>query len=179
MNVHLLAHSTGAFVIREAFDDADDHKSLARHNWTVSQIAFISADVSAKSMGEKDSKSSSLYRHCIRLTNYTNKFDKVLKLSNIKRVGVAPRVGRIGLPDDAPDKAVEVDCSDYFASLKEPPRSGNAFKGTWEHSWHIGNDVFFKDLYHVLRGDEDRHMIPTRERLVRNRLKLTAPETQP
>jgi esterase/lipase superfamily enzyme len=177
VNVHLLAHSTGAFVIREAFDDADDHRGLAHHNWTVSQIAFIGADVAAKSMSKRDSKSSSIYRHCIRLTNYSNKYDKVLKLSNIKRVGVAPRVGRIGLPDDASDKAVDIDCSQYFKSITKPT-SGNAFKGTWEHSWHIGNDVFFEDLYHTLRGDWDRHMIPTREQVSERRLKLKANDAE-
>jgi len=171
VNVHLLAHSTGAFVIREAFDDADDHKNLAHTNWTVSQVAFIGADVAAKSMNARDSKSSSIYRHCIRLTNYTNKYDKVLKLSNIKRVGVAPRVGRIGLPDNAPDKAVDIDCSEYFDGINKPS-SSNAFKGTWEHSWHIGNKVFFKDLYHTICGDIDRHMIPGRVKVSENQLKL-------
>src|SRR5215831_10010180 len=29
-NVHLLAHSTGAYVIREAFDDADDNDQIAK-----------------------------------------------------------------------------------------------------------------------------------------------------
>ena len=173
VNVHLLAHSTGAFVIREAFDDADDHKHLAHHNWTVSQIALIGADISAKSMSAGDSKSSSIYRHCIRLTNYTNKYDKVLKLSNIKRVGVAPRVGRTGLPSNAPGKAVDIDCSEYFDSINKP-NSPNAFKGTWEHSWHIGNKSFFKDLYHTLRGDIDRHMIPGRVKVAQNQLKLKA-----
>jgi hypothetical protein len=171
VNVHLLAHSTGAFVIREAFDDADDHKHLAHHNWTVSQIAFIAADVSAKSMSAGDSKSSSIYRHCIRLTNYSNRYDKVLKLSNIKRVGVAPRAGRIGLPDNAHSKAVDIDCSDYFISI-EKPSSASAFKGTWEHSWHIGNEMFFEDLHHTLCGDVDRHKIPTRLSLGPNRLQL-------
>jgi esterase/lipase superfamily enzyme len=173
VNVHLLAHSTGAFVIREAFDDADDHKYLAHHNWTVSQIAFIAADVSAKSMRASDSKSSSIYRHCIRLTNYSNRYDKVLKLSNIKRVGVAPRAGRVGLPGDAHSKAADVDCSDYFIGI-DKPASANAFKGTWEHSWHIGNEVFFEDLYHTLCGDVDRHKIPTRLSLGHNQLQLKA-----
>ncbi len=68
INVHLLAHSTGAYVVREAFDDADDRPSVAASNWTVSQIMFIGADVSAKSMSAHNAKSSSIYRHCVRLT---------------------------------------------------------------------------------------------------------------
>jgi alpha-beta hydrolase superfamily lysophospholipase len=47
INVHLLAHSTGAYVVREAFDDADDRRAIAMVNWTASQVAFIGADVFA------------------------------------------------------------------------------------------------------------------------------------
>lgn len=161
INIHLVAHSTGAYVIREAFDDADDRPKIAAFNWTVSQIALLSADVSSRSMSEFDSKSNSIYRHCVRLTNYSSRFDKVLKLSNMKRLGVAPRVGRIGLPHDASEKAVNVDCSDYFKTLK---KDKSEFNGTWEHSWHIGDPLFAKDLYLTLQGDIDRFAIPTRVR---------------
>jgi len=159
LNVHLLAHSTGAYVIREAFDDADDRPKIALTNWSVSQICYIGADVSSKSMKASDSKSSSIYRHCARLTNYWNPYDSVLKLSNVKRVGVAPRVGRIGLPDTAPQKSVDVDCGDYFDSLD----ADNAtFHGTFCHSWHVGDKLFAEDLMHTLAGDIDRNRIPTR-----------------
>lgn len=167
-NVHLLAHSTGAYVIREAFDDADDRRNIAATNWTASQIALIGADVSARSMSGQDSKSSSLYRHCVRLTNYQNPYDSVLKLSNIKRMGVAPRVGRIGLPDDAPPKAVNVNCGPYFTSLE----AVNAGPGVWEHSWYFGDQGFADDLAHTLAGDVDRDYIPTRRRDDRGRLRL-------
>ena len=110
INVHLLGHSTGAYVIREAFDDADD-ASLANNSWLVSQIALIGGDVSSASLSDTTASAESLYRHCTRLTNYSNRHDAVLKLSNAKRVGMAPRVGRVGLPTDAPSKAVDIDCS--------------------------------------------------------------------
>ncbi len=159
-NVHLLAHSTGAYVIREAFDDADDRRNIAAVNWTVSQVAFIGADVSARSMRATDSKASSIYRHCVRLTNYQNPFDSVLKLSNIKRVGVAPRVGRVGLPDEAPIKAVNINCGRHFRSLPEDPN----VPGAWVHSWHFGDRSFARDLVYTLQGDIDRNFIPTRSR---------------
>ncbi len=168
INVHLLAHSTGAYVIREAFDDADDRSNIASVNWTVSQICLIGADVSKKSMSVNDSKSSSIYRHCVRLTNYQNPYDSVLKLSNIKRVGVAPRIGRVGMPDDAPGKAVNVSCGDYFVSKKE---SSSTFTGSFDHSWHIGDKLFAKDLLFTLHGDIDRQFIPTRK-LEQDRLVL-------
>lgn len=168
INVHLLAHSTGAYVIREGFDDADDRRHIADKNWSVSQIAFIAADVSSRSMRADDSKSSSIYRHCVRLTNYQNPYDSVLKLSNIKRVGVAPRVGRTGLNDDAPEKAVNVNCGAYFRGLDEDPDS----LGSWSHSWHFGDDHFAKDLALTLAGDIDRNYIPTRRRDERGELHL-------
>ncbi len=170
INVHLVAHSTGAYVIREAFDDADDRPNIAAVNWTVSQICLIGADVSSKSMSSSDSKSSSIYRHCVRLTNYQNPFDSVLKLSNIKRVGVAPRVGRIGMPDDIPQNAVNVNCGDYFSTKVE---STSEFIGSFEHSWHIGDPKFTKDLFLTIQGDIDRNFLPTRV-LDRGDLKLTS-----
>ncbi|ASK70546.1 hypothetical protein CF168_17690 [Shewanella bicestrii] len=166
LNMHLIGHSTGAYVIREAFDDADD-TALPNNSWSVSQIVFIAADVSSGSMGEGNSSTDSLYRHCYRLTNYSNKHDSVLKLSNAKRLGVAPRVGRVGLPDNFPYKAVNVDCSNYFLQLKDDSntkKNDQAFTfGTFEHSWHIGNKLFTVDLFETLKGDLDREVIPTRE----------------
>jgi hypothetical protein len=67
----------------------------------------------------------------------------VLKLSNVKRIGVAPRAGRVGLPESAPAKAVGVDCGARF--LKAHPTT---------------NPVFLKDL--TLADEMDRNVIPTR-----------------
>jgi esterase/lipase superfamily enzyme len=158
-NVHVLAHSMGAFVVREAFDDADDRRFVASVNWTVSQIAFISADISARSMSAQDSKTSSLFRHCVRLTNYQNPFDSVLKLSNVKRVGVAPRVGRVGLPAGAPEKSVNIGCGPYFHELPEKADT----LGSWAHSWQFADEGFAKDLALTLHGDIDRSFLPTRK----------------
>jgi alpha-beta hydrolase superfamily lysophospholipase len=72
INLRLLAHSTGGFIIREAFDDADDRNSIAKTNWSVSQICFVAADVSFKDMVETSSNPNTLYHHCVRLTNYDN-----------------------------------------------------------------------------------------------------------
>ncbi|MEO9827127.1 MAG: alpha/beta hydrolase [Paracoccaceae bacterium] len=40
INTHLIAHSMGAYVVREAFDDADDRPAIAAKSWSVSQILF-------------------------------------------------------------------------------------------------------------------------------------------
>lgn len=174
INVHLLGHSTGAYVIREAFDDADDTE-MSNASWMVSQIAFIGGDISSASMVADSDSTQSLYRHCIRLTNYSNRSDSVLKLSNVKRVGMAPRVGRIGLPENHPDKAVDVDCTGYFSQLNSDAAVKAADQreaiGSFDHSWHIGNRVFAADLFETLRGDLDRAVIPSR-RMDGGRLQL-------
>ena len=159
IDVHLLGHSTGAYVIREAFADAEQHASLSQANWTVSQVAFIGADVSAASMSADNSKSRALFRRSVRITNYASRFDRALRISNVKRLGTAPRLGRVGLPPDAHSKAVDVDCSRHWRTLKE---SGSGVIGDFTHSWHFDDPLFAKDLVHTIRGDIDRHRIPTR-----------------
>lgn len=165
INVHLLGHSTGAYVIREAFDDADD-ALLAQLSWVISQVMFISGDVSAASMSGNNPSSEAIYRHCVRFTNYSNRFDSVLKLSNAKRVGMSPRVGRDGLPAGTPAKAVNVDCSSYFNRLDSDPSVKKTDQvaeiGAFDHSWQIGNKIFTRDLFETIKGDLDRSVIPTR-----------------
>lgn len=174
INVHLLAHSTGAYVVQEAFDDADDHAAIASINWTVSQIAFISGDISSNSMEAGDLETELIYRHCLRLTNYSNTHDEVLQISNVKRIGVAPRVGRIGLPDLAPPLALNVDCSAYYqASVAGTVGVVDSISGS--HSWQFTNMVFACDLAQTLNGNRDRGVITTRKTLGFNRYALQYP----
>lgn len=166
INVHVLGHSTGAYVIREAFDDADD-TGLPNAGWSVSQVVFAAGDVSADSMSASDSGAKSIYRHCVRLTNYFSRHDEALDLSNVKRLGTAPRAGRIGLPDDAPSNAVNIECTNYYEQLTQVGSNITAidepsgFVGMQSHSWYFGNKMFTKDLFCVLIG-KDRTTIPTR-----------------
>jgi hypothetical protein len=158
INLHILAHSMGSYVLREAFDDADDRPAVAATSWSVSQIMLISGDISASSMGSDNPKTSSLYRHCVRLTNYHNPFDSVLSLSNIKRVGVSPRAGRIGLPDTRPSKAVNVDCGAHYNAHKD------AFDhlSNDDHIWYFYDQTFMRDAFETIEGHVDRNEISTR-----------------
>lgn len=158
INVHILAHSMGCYVVREAFDHADDMPHVAANSWSASQVILLSADVSSGSLREGNPKCSSLYRHCVRLTNFFNPFDDALKLSDIKRIGVSPRAGRIGLPRRHPQKAVNVDCGDYFKANKTRfEKLKNA-----GHTWYFDDQKLLKDVYQTIMGDIDRHSIPGR-----------------
>jgi esterase/lipase superfamily enzyme len=162
INVHVLGHSTGAYVIREAFDDADDTK-LENGGWRVSQVLFIAGDVSAASMSSGDKGAASIYGHGVRMTNYWNRHDQALDISNVKRVGIAPRVGRIGLPADAPSTAVNVDCTPYYEVFEANAGADQpgGVVGIQSHSWYFGNMVFARDLFQTLIGI-DRTVITTR-----------------
>ncbi|MFI8481299.1 alpha/beta hydrolase [Pseudomonas sp. NPDC078700] len=173
VNTHILAHSMGAYVVREAFDDADDAR-LENNSWMISQLLFIGADISSGSLSEGNATSDSLYRHSTRLTNYFSLGDSVLKLSNVKRAGVAPRAGRIGLPPLAPNTSADIDCSLYHQALLENESlqaadQPNGFHGNKNHSWFFGNRVFTLDLFETLKGDLDRSILPTRSPAVAQR----------
>lgn len=176
INIHVLCHSTGAYVLREAFDDADD-TALKQSSWTVSQILFAAGDVSSDSMSEGNAGAASIYNHCLRLTNYWNAHDVVLDISNVKRVGVAPRVGRVGLPDDAPSRSVNVSCTIYYEKLDKDPAvlaadQPGGIQGVSSHSWYFGNAIFTHDLFCTIIGTEP-DVMPTRTHASDGSLQLT------
>ncbi|MUI55060.1 alpha/beta hydrolase [Aliivibrio fischeri] len=170
IDIHLLGHSTGAYVIREAFYQASKNRTLQRIHWNVSQICFIGGDIAQKSLTQCDNKSAPMFAQSSRITNYQSPYDNALKISNIKRAGLFPRCGRVGLPSDAPSNLVNVHCGDHWKLLTEPEE--NKAIGNWSHSWHFHCNHFMEDLAHTLKGDIDRHAIPTRE-CVNGELRLT------
>lgn len=159
INVHLLGHSTGAYVIMDAFANAAKKGALYKKPWRIGQVAFIGGDVSSASLQDGSDWSAPMFARIFRLTNYSNRYDKLLGLSNMKRLGTSPRAGRVGLPLLSPAKAVNVDCSDYF--LSKDPRTAR-FVGTFNHSWYIGDLEFALDLAMTLEGEIDRQAITTR-----------------
>lgn len=160
-NVHLLGHSTGAYVIMTAFAEAEKKGDFYKDDWRVGQVAFIAGDVSHSSLDAADQWAKPMFDRIMRLTNYQNGYDNILAVSNAKRLGVSPRAGRVGLSGQAHPKAVNVDCSEYYSTL-DPHTQGTKI-GTWCHSWHIGNRVFSRDLAMAMEGRIDRHHIPTRK----------------
>lgn len=161
-NIHLLGHSTGAYVIMEGFAAAQKVGDFYKESWRIGQVAFIGGDVSSDSLDSNSDWNKPMFARIMRLTNYANGFDDVLAVSNAKRLGTQPRVGRVGLGKNANTKAVNVDCSGYFRALD--PDSQQNKVGWWNHSWHIGNPVWTLDLAMALEGRYDRNVIPTREK---------------
>jgi len=159
-NIHLLGHSTGAYLIMEACAQAQKKGSLFKQDWRIGQVAFIGGDVSSSALAADSAWGGPIFEHALRITNYSNPYDSVLAISNAKRLGSAPRAGRVGAPQPgAHPKVANVDCGDYFKTLNPKQQR---FEGTFCHSWHIGNSVFARDLALTLTGGIDRNAIPTR-----------------
>lgn len=146
----------GAYVVREALDHADDGTTTGT-DWMLNQLVMIAGDVDAQDFVPGNKDTESMLGHTYRLTNYFNRYDEVLQISNVKRAGVAPRVGRVGLPDDSPVNTVNVDCSDHFAGL---PRPGDPVAAaSWSHSWYLTDATFYADLAETLSGKVDRTVV--------------------
>jgi hypothetical protein len=168
INISIIAHSTGAYVVNEAFNDARTTKDTADNNWVVSQILFIGGDISSDSMNTKDGEV--IYQHCNRLTNYYNPYDSILSISNAKRLGFKARVGRVGLPDDSPTKGVDVNCGNHYNEHKQKYEA--IVKGAPSHSWYLYSDIWYKDAVMTIMGELDRNVIPTRTLDSNNELSL-------
>ena len=56
IDMHVLAHSMVAYVVREAFDDVDDTADIAQKSWSVSQVMLVGADVSVASLSAGNPK---------------------------------------------------------------------------------------------------------------------------
>jgi esterase/lipase superfamily enzyme len=175
-NVHLLGHSTGAFVIVEAFALAEKVGELFRSDYRIGQVGFVGADVSCSSLDDGGEWAAPMFKRINRLTNYSNGFDSVLAVSNAKRLGTKPRSGRVGLSQQHHPKAVNVDTSDYFCT-KDPKKS--EFVGTFNHSWHIGDALWARDFAMTLEGRIDRNHLPTRTGAPALKLVLDASVARP
>jgi hypothetical protein len=126
----------------------------------------MGGDISVGSLEPDTPKSSSLYRHCARLPNYYNPHADTLSISAVKRVGVAPRAGRVGLTKPFHPKAANVYCGLRYKS--QPHQDGlNA-----GHVWYFDDSYFLLDVFHNISGQLDRHEFPTRSVTDRGNLAL-------
>lgn len=178
INVHIMAHSMGCFVTQQAVTWAYQD---VRPAWRIGQVMLVAADVDYSVFAADNTSAKSFAQYSGRLTAYVNKYDKALLASNVKRLTLAPRLGRVGLPDAAPPLMCEVDCSDLFKSVSSSLIDDLSPVVT--HSFYFDQPQFWRDAVLTLMGGLDRNVIPTRapnpERSVPNRFVLNtkAPST--
>jgi len=162
VTVNVVCHSMGAYVLREALDHADDGIATGS-DWMLGQLVMVAGDVEASSFVDGDKDTESMFGHAYRLSNYFNRADEVLQISNAKHAGVEPRVGRVGLPPNAPKKTVNLDCTGRYQNLEPPDRLDPIKVAEFSHSWYFGDARFYADLAQTLRGALDRSVVAGRE----------------
>ncbi len=163
VNVHLIAHSMGGFVVREAFRSMDKGRDANLANdWRIGQLVLFAADISSNCFALGNPDMLPVFRHCGRLTNYYSGYDHALAASNVKNIDFSSRVGRVGMPLKTPanDKALDVDCGPRYAAV--PDRKLKIIDGMVSHSWYLEDGLWYDDLAHTLKGQLDRNVIPTR-----------------
>lgn len=161
VRVNALAHSMGAFVLRAALGHADDG-DVTGADWMLGQLVMVSGDVEASAFASGDKDTQSMMGHAYRLTNYFNRYDEALLISNAKRAGVEDRVGRIGLPPGAPASTVNVDCSLRYEAIPDPDPLNPIKTAEFSHSWYFSDANFYRDLAQTFRGAVDRNVVAKR-----------------
>jgi esterase/lipase superfamily enzyme len=171
IKIHVMAHSMGGFVVREAFRAVDKGRnSDLANDWRIGQLVLFAADISSECFALNDTEMVPVFNHCGRLTNYFSGYDEALAVSNVKNIDISSRVGRVGMPIDTPahEKAVDVDCGPRYAAIPENERKQNLKKvidDMVSHSWYLGDPIWYDDLAYTLKGQVDRNSIPTRTRV--------------
>jgi len=174
INVHVMAHSMGAFVVRESFRAVDKGRDADLANdWRIGQLVLFAADISSDCFALNQTEMVPVFNHCGRLTNYFSGYDKALAVSNVKNIDISSRVGRVGMPADTPanEKAVDVDCGPRYAAIPEAQRKAQldlVIDGMVSHSWYLGDSIWYDDLAFTLKGEIDRNSIPTRTIIEKN-----------
>jgi hypothetical protein len=161
VRINALAHSMGAFVLRAALGHADDG-DVTGSDWMLGQLVMVSGDVEASSFASGDKDTQSMMGHAYRLTNYFNRYDEALMISNAKRAGVEDRVGRVGLPAGAPASTVNVDGSPRYEAIPDPDPLNPIKTAAFSHSWWFDDPLFYRDLAQTLRGAVDRNVTAKR-----------------
>ncbi len=173
VNVHLMAHSMGGFVVREAFRSVDKGRDANLANdWRIGQLVLFAADISSDCFSINNPDMLPVFRHCGRLTNYFSGHDEALAASNAKNIDFSSRVGRVGMPIRTPanDKALDVNCGPRYAAV--PERKFKTIDGMVSHSWYLEDDLWYDDLAYTLMGQLDRNVIPTRTFIGENDFEL-------
>lgn len=157
ITVHVMAHSMGAFVVQQAFTAAYQD---VPPSWSIAQLIMAAADVDYSVFSAENYSAKMFGAHSGRLTAYCNFYDKALAASEAKRLELAPRMGRVGLPPDAPPFMCKVDCSDLFDEAY--PDLADQLSPVTTHCFYFDRPEFWRDAVLTLAGGIDRSVIPTR-----------------
>lgn len=162
VRMHVMAHSMGAMVVREAFRAAAGNPHTRESAWGISQLIFLAADISARSL--TSDVSQAMFDKSQRFTNYFNRHDTALATSNAKRFLSSPRLGRHGAPESVLGKVVDVDMSGRWEHVAANNAQGILRDKLLSHSFYKDDEKFARDVANTIIGDIDRRNMPDRQR---------------
>lgn len=137
--IHLIAHSMGNYVLRNALQQADKIVNAESLSRIFDNIILTAADEDNDAF-EHDHKLARLPELAQRITVYFNNGDMALKVSDYTK-GNPDRLGHDGpnKPHNIPAKVVLVDVSSVVS-------------GAVEHSYHQEDETVVKDIVSMLQG---------------------------
>ncbi len=154
-SLHLLAHSTGAFIVQRAFLLTRNAACTPEEaNFKFSNIVFFAGDIALNSI-ENIPSEDYIFTHCERFINYYNIHDQALKSSNIIRLGLAPRAGQKGLANNMPDNCIDVNCQVHFdkIAINAPDKFLHPIDYAYfTHMWYFEDQVWLRHLASMLSG---------------------------
>ena len=161
VKVHVMAHSMGCLVVREALRSAPGSKLTRDGAWGITNLITFGADISVRSVRRSDG--DRLIGKSQRYTNYFNRHDGVLATSNAKRFATARRLGRHGAPSSRLDEMVDIDVTQRWEAVEDQFPSGVVERVSASHNFYFSDTQFGKDAADTIKGLLDRRLIPTRD----------------
>ncbi|MEM6634847.1 MAG: alpha/beta hydrolase [Pseudomonadota bacterium] len=158
IRVHVMAHSMGCLVVREALRAAPGAKPTRDGAWGITQLITYGADISKRSLRQPDGEA--MFAKSQRFTNYFNRQDQALATSNVKRFATAPRLGRHGAPNERLDDMVDIDVTDHWRDVADTQGLLEGIPAS--HNFYRRDMQFALDVAFTIKGDLDRRQIPTR-----------------
>ncbi len=152
--VHLMAHSMGAYVVRHALQYYRQNSHQLRQILT--EITLLAADEDSNAF-EKKHKLKALPNIASRVSVYFNRRDQAMAISDLSK-GNPERLGQEGLRQAliAPAKVCQVDCTAVV----------NNFPG---HNYYLKNTKVIADLSAVFAGEESEQIRDRRYQIDQHR----------
>ncbi|MEE6138419.1 alpha/beta fold hydrolase [Mycobacterium sp. 050128] len=126
-NIHLFAHSMGAYVTQATFQAA----SAVR----IGRVLMAAADDDQRNYLDGSQTLRNFLSKCDDLTAYWSTFDQALPFSAEWNTYIP--LGLIGYPDaDTPTKH-NLQCSHYYYVYAKPDRPSDIPESEWSHVWYI------------------------------------------
>ncbi|MEM1302284.1 MAG: alpha/beta fold hydrolase, partial [Pseudomonadota bacterium] len=149
IKTHVMAHSMGALVVREALRASVGHTPTREAAWSITNLIFYGADISRGSLNRKEGRR--LLEKSQTFTNYFSRDDAALQTSNAKRALFSPRLGAVGAPDDVTPLMSDIDMTDHWLSIKDTNDDRLFADIPFSHTFYRSDPVFARDVAMVIR----------------------------